>query len=176
MSEKNAYEAGDAVSIGRSRSRLAQGFVLGGALLVASLIVVLLAGTEDRGTLWAVGLLVVFGLVVLVQALRAALDPAPWLVIDRQGVWYKEWGLPPVPWAEIEKHYQTGSRLQAYLALALRDQESYFAALAQDRGTKVRFGRLIRPKLLLIPANTLDASFRQIQDAMSAFAAAAEKD
>lgn len=169
MSDRPA--APEPVTFARSRSRSAQGFVLSGAMLVAGLVTLLLSGDHGESYLWSGLLLVAASLAVLVQALRTARDTAPWLVLDERGLWYKEWELPPVPWSEIDDHYQTGSRLQAFLAIALRDQEAYFAALAERGGKAVRFGRLIRPGLLLIPANTLDGDFRQIQDAIARFLA-----
>ena len=171
MSSKTTSDAGEAarrapVTFARSKSRRAQGFVLSGVLTAVGLATIVLSGGLGESYVWTGGLLVVLGLVFLVQAIRTSRDTAPWLVIDARGLWYKEWGLPPVPWPEIADLYQTGSRFQAFLAVALRDQEAYFAGLAERGEGRVRPGRLIRPGLLLIPANTLDSNFRQVQIAI----------
>ena len=110
--------------------------------------------------------LIAIGLGALAHAFHQARDRSPRLVIDRAGVWFKEWELPVLPWDQVFDVYQKGIKLRPYVIVLLRDQNQYFASLPPRERQRVKFSRLIKPGLLLIPAGAVEATLPEIETAI----------
>lgn len=158
---------------GLARARLQHGILLGGVLAVIGLWVLVFAGPSlpDRWLIGGVNLALASG--ILLYSLRRARDRRPRLVIDDDGVWFHEWGAFSVPWEQIAETYTSGSRLQSYLCLRLRDPEAFLASLTEETRAKLKPGRLLRPPELLIPHAAVEASFDEIEEALRQGRAAA---
>ena len=62
--------------------------------------------------------------------------------------------------------YQKGIRMQAFVVVQLRDQDTFFAALPAAARRRVKFGKLIKSGSVLIPQGAVDASLKDIERAI----------
>ncbi len=152
-----------------SRSRLQHGVLLAvvlGAIGVASL---LFAGPAlpDGQLLGIVNLALAAG--VLAYIGHAARDTRPRMVIDREGLWYRDWGIGPVPWRQIGHAEIGGIRLNAYLSIELRDPDALLASLDEKTRRRFKRNRLVRLPRLMVPNDALDAPLDEILDAIRAY-------
>jgi hypothetical protein len=145
-----------------SRARAQHGLLLG-AVLASIGIGVLLFGAgsvPDSGLIGAINLAIAAGLVVF--ALRTARDRTPHLILDRRGIWYRDWGIGPVPRSQIADVYASGARVQAFVTIELCDAEKFLARLPRDQARRLKANRLARLPELRIPNGALDAPFHEI--------------
>ncbi|MCH8809888.1 MAG: hypothetical protein IH993_08670, partial [Proteobacteria bacterium] len=97
---------------------------------------------------------------------RSARDQRPRLVLDRDGVWFRDWDIAAVPWAAIDAVYTSGSRIQAFITLSLRDPEGFLSALPRAERARLTSNRLFRRPELRIPHNALDAPLDEVLAAL----------
>ena len=150
---------------GRSRTR--HGLVIGTVCAAFGLALLLFAGegVADRQMLGS--LLLALGAGVALYAWYTGQQAGTQLRIDEHGVWLREWGLT-VPWAAIEDVYQTGSRLQLFITIKLRDAEAFLASLSRDEARALRANRLWKDPELRIPYNAVEATRDEMLDAIRA--------
>jgi len=145
---------------GRSKTR--HGMFLGAFLAVIGLGVLAL-GTPlipDPGLIGAVNLALAAG--VLIVVVRAGHDRRPRLVIDTDGLWYRDWNMGKVAWTQVAAAYIGGSRLMRFVVLRLRDPEGFVAALSQAERASIRSNRLVRLPDLRIPNGVLETSLDEL--------------
>ena len=149
-----------------SRTRIQHGFLLTAVLAAIGLALLLFAGPSlpEGSLVGALNLLFAAGVFAFV--FRSARDPRPRMVLDREGIWFRDWGLPVVPWPQVKDARITGSRLLGSVCVELRDPESLLAGLADRARAKIRSNRLVRLPRLLIPDSTLDAPLNEIAEAI----------
>ena len=140
-----------------SRSRLQHGYLLGGVLMVFGILIltVLSAAIPDSGLIGLAHLAVGGG--VIGWALRIARDPAPRLVLDADGVWYRDWGTRAIPWEQIGSVYTSGSRMNSSVCVEVRDAERLLAIVPAGDRQKFKTNRLVNLPRLFIPNNAVDA-------------------
>ncbi len=159
-----------------SPARLHHGLLVAAVVAAIGLGILLFAGpaVPDSEIIGAVALALAAGLAGF--ALHAARDPRPRLIVDSQGVWFRDWGLPRVPWRGVAAVQTVGIRLQPYVCVELRRWEDFVATL--DEATRARCGanRLIRWPRLRIPNNAVDATFDEILAALRDAKARADGD
>jgi xanthine/CO dehydrogenase XdhC/CoxF family maturation factor len=136
-----------------SRTRTQHGFLLGAVLALVGLGTLLFAGPSvpDAELVGAVAV-----------ALRNARDATARMVLAGEGIWFRDWGIGPVPWAAIDDAYTSGSRLQAFVSLRLRDPDGFLASLPDTERVKLKGNRLYRSPDLRIPHGALDAPLDQV--------------
>ncbi len=149
-----------------SRARVQHGILLSVVLAVIGLGSLFFAGPSvpDAELVGAVVLVIAAG--VLIVVVRSARDTRPRLVLDRDGVWFRDWGIEKVSWAAIDTVYTSGSRLQTFITLSLRDPEGFLNALPQAERAKLTSDRLFRRPELRIPHNALDATLDEVLTAL----------
>lgn len=103
---------------------------------------------------------------IFYSAQRSVRDRRPHMVLDREGVWYRGWGVGKVRWAELLDTYPSGARVQAYISLRLADPEGFVAALPDGERTKLKGNRLYRSPELRIPHGALDEPLEEILNAL----------
>ena len=142
--------------------KLKHGLLIAGLLTLIGLWMIFFAGPlVAYGELAGyVNLTLAAGLAAM--ALRRARDPRPLLVLDQGGVWYRDWGLAPVPWDRIAGVTLGGSRLQSFATLEVTDAEALLGDLSPELRRKAEANRLVRPPRLLIPNGALDAPLPEI--------------
>ena len=149
-----------------SRARVQHGILLGAVLAVIGLGSLFFGGSSvpDAELVGAVVLVLAAG--VLIVVVRGMRDTRPRLVLDRDGVWFRDWDIAKVSWAAIDAVYTSGSRLQAFITLSLRDPEGFLNALPEAERARLTSNRLFRRPELRIPHNALDAPLDEVLAAL----------
>jgi len=151
-----------------SRTKLHQSYLLGGVLVVIGLVIFLIGQQViPDATLIAMGHVVVGG-GVIAYSLRLARDTRPRLVLDGDGVWYRDWKTRPIPWEQIRAVTTTGSRLSSFVCIEVRDEQTLMHIIPPGDRQKFQTNRLVRLPKLFIPNNSVDASFAELVDAIKA--------
>ncbi len=145
-----------------SRTKVQHGLLLATVLAVLGLAVIGIGASAiaDAGLIGGINLVIAAG--ILVSVMRGARDRRPRLVVDRSGIWYRDWEISTVPWPEIADAAIGGPRLLSVLAVRLRDPDGYAARLPDAERPKLRSGRLYRAPVLRIPHGALDAPLDEI--------------
>ena len=168
MNDDNAPAAGINVAFRSSRAKRVHGLVIAGVLAAVGLLAIFAAGPglPDGGLIGAVNLALAGGVVVYV--LRAAWNPGVDMVLDDNGVWFRDWDLPPVPWRYVANAYTAGIRLRPMVYIDLNDAESFFAQLDAAAQNRSRASPHVRPTRLTVPNGALDAPLTDIVEAILA--------
>lgn len=151
-----------------SRIRVEHGLLLGAVLALIGLGTVLFAGTAVRDAELVGGVVLALSAVMLVVTWRNARDTRARMVLDSDGVWFRDWNIHRVPWAALDDAYTSGSRLQAFVALHLHDPDGFLAGLPEAERKSLRTNRLARMPELRIPHGTLDAPLDEVLTAIQA--------
>ncbi len=141
------------------------GLILGCFLLVIGLGILLFGAGRVDGHVATGGLVLLLGLGVVGYTLWSRRRAGPQLRIDDAGVWFKDWGVR-VPWREIEDAYQSGTRLQPFVTLRLRDPRAFLAGLGTDEAKVLQGNRLWKAPELKIPNAVVEASQREVLEAV----------
>jgi hypothetical protein len=151
-----------------ARSKTQHGLLLGVVLLVIGLAVMAIGEPTipDAGFVGAINL--ALAAVVLAVVWRGARDPRPRMVLDQDGVWYRDWGIEAVPWREIAHAAIGGSRMQSYLGVTLADAARFQAGLSDAARKKLGSNSLVRLPELRIPHGALDAPLDELLTAIEA--------
>jgi hypothetical protein len=151
-----------------SRTRLQQSYLLGGVLVAIGLVIFLIGQQViPDATLIAIGHIVVGG-GVIGYSVRLARDPRPRLVLDADGVWFRDWNTRPIPWEQIRAVTTTGSRMSSFVCIEVRDEQTLLHIMPAGDRQKFKSNRLVRLPKLFIPNNSVDASFAELADAIKA--------
>jgi len=151
-----------------SRTRMQQSYFLGG-LLVAIGFIVFLIGRQiiPDATLIAIGH-VVAGIGVVAWTIRQSRDPRPRLVMDADGIWYRDWNTRPIPWEQIRGVSTSGSRMSSFVCIEVRDEQTLLHIIPPGDRQKFKANRLVRLPKLFIPNNSVDAPFNELVGAIKA--------
>ena len=151
-----------------SPSRIRQGFIVGLLTILVGVWASIYGHQATDNSGWIALFLVFIGLGAIAHAVYRLRDGRPRLVIDQSGIWFAEWDLPVLPWDQVVEVYQTGVRMRAFVALQLRDQNAYFASVPTAERHRIKMGKLVKPGFLLVPQGAVDASLKDIEEAVRA--------
>ncbi len=151
-----------------SRARVQHGTLLCVMLALVGLWALLFAGPSVRDAELVGAVALAMSAVMSFVVLRKARDTSARMVLDGTGVWFRDWEIGPVPWTAIDDAYTSGSRMQAFISLRLRDPDGFLAALPEAERKTGRGNRLYRSPELRGPHGALDASFDEILAAIKA--------
>ncbi len=145
-----------------SPARLRHGLVLAGVIAAIGLGILLFAGPSvaDAPLIGAVSL--ALAAIIGAFVLRTTRDPKPRMVLGADGVWFHDWGLPPVPWPRVSRIYSVGSRIRPLICVEVDDWEEFAATLDEATRARCRSNRLVRSPRLMVPNGTVDASFSEV--------------
>ncbi len=151
-----------------SRGRVQHGILLGVVLALIGVWALLFAGPSvpDAELVGGIALAMSAGVLFVVQ--RNARDTSARMVLGGEGVWFRDWKIGPVPWAAIDDAYTSGSRMQAFVSLRLRNPDDFLAGLPEAERKSLRRNRLYRSPDLRIPHGALDAPLDEILAAIKA--------
>lgn len=99
---------------------------------------------------------------VVAYVARTAWNPGVGMVLDDRGLWFRDWGLPPVPWRHVGDVTAVGIRLRPLIRVEMKDWDAFIAGLDQAARRRCRGNPLIRPPRLMIPNGALDAPLDDI--------------
>ena len=168
MTDDNAQAAGIIAAFRVSRAKRLHGLVIAGVLAAVGLLAMFAAGPAlpDGQLIGLVNLALAGGVVVYV--LRTAWNPGVGMVLDDDGVWFRDWDLPPVPWRHVANAHTAGIRLRPLVHVELHDAETFFARVDADARKPRRANPLVRPTRLTVPNGALDAPLTDIVEAIRA--------
>ena len=166
MTEDNARAAGINVAFRVSRAKRLHGLVIAGVLAAVGLLAMFAAGPAlpDGQLIGLVNLALAGGVVVYV--LRTAWNPGVGMVLDDDGLWFRDWGLPPVPWRHVHGAYMTGIRLRPLLCVELGDADVFLGQIDAATRRRCRNNPLVRPPRLMVPNGALDAPLTDVMAAI----------
>ena len=151
---------------GPSRSKIKHGLIVGGVLVATGLWTLLLAGESLPDRVGTGLLAVAAGLAFALHAWWSGRTAGVQLRLGPEGVWFRQWGVT-VPWSEIAEAGQSGTRLQPYVALILKDPEGFLGRLPTADGRALRVNRLWKPPELRIPKGTVEAGQEELVAALA---------
>ena len=136
-----------------SPAKRRHGLIIAGLLTAVGVIALLLAGPAlpDGVMIGAIALALAAGFAVHVLRATGATDVV--LTIDGDGVWFRDWGLPKVPWRHVAGIHVAGIRLRLLIHIDLIDGEAFFAGLDKAQ----RANPLVKPDRLVAPGGAFDA-------------------
>ena len=137
------------VAFAGSPGKRRHGLIISG-LLAAAGVVAMISGVADGMMIGAVVL--AMAALFAVHVLRSTGGSDAVMTIDADGVWFRDWGLPKVPWRHIGGIHVVGIRLRLLIHIDLIDGEAFFAAIGK-RPTSP----LVRPNRLIAPGGAFDA-------------------
>ena len=149
-----------------SSARRVHGLLIAGLLAVVGVIALFSAGPglPDGELIGALNLVLAGG--VAVYVVRTAWHPGIDLVLDDDGIWFRGWDLPPVPWRHVAQARIAGSRIRTLLYVELDDPEALFAAIDAAAGKRRTANALVRTTRLLIPNSALDTPLAEVAEAI----------
>ena len=151
-----------------SRTRVQHGILLGAVLALIGMGTLLFAGPAVRDAELVGAVALVMSVVMLVVSWRSARDTRARMVLDSDGIWFRDWAVRAVPWAAFGDAYTSGSRLQAFAALRLHDPDGFLAGLPEAERKSLGANRLARMPELRIPHGALDAPLDVVLAAIKA--------
>ena len=142
------------------------GKVVGGVLATVGVILLLVPeGVVSDGLLIGVVMIALGGGVLLMTA-RTARDKRAHLVVDDEGIWYRDWGLDVIPWDEIDRVYVRGLRFKIMVCVELKDPEGFVATMSPANRSRLGSNPLIQLPVLRLPPKVLDATMDELMTAL----------
>ena len=139
--------------------------IIGGLCAAVGLAMLLFAGDEVPDRHLVGGLTTVLGLAIALYAWRRGRPAGTHLRIDAEGIYFRDWGFV-VSWRDVEDVYQTGSRLQPFVALKIRHPHAFLAAFGDKQARALRGNPLWRDPELRIPFGAVEAAPEELLDAI----------
>ena len=143
------------ITFAGSPGKRRHGLVIAGLLAVVGAVALLSAGPSLPDGVMIGGLALVLAAGFAVHVLRSTGDRGAILTIDRDGVWFRDWGLPKVPWRHVAGIHVAGIRLRLIIRIDLIDGEALLAGL--DEAQRRTTSSLVRPDRLAAPAGAFQA-------------------
>ncbi len=137
------------VSFAGSPGKRRHGLIISGLLAVVG-IVAMISSIADGMMIGAAAL--AMAALFALHVLRTTGGADAVITIDGDGVWFRDWDLPKVPWRHIGGIHVAGIRLRLLIHMDLIDGEAFFAAI-----DKPPTNPLVRPARLIAPGGAFDA-------------------
>ncbi len=155
-----------AVTFGISPGKRTHGMIIAGLLAVTGLVAFVAAGpaVPDGETIGLVALALAAALVFHVRRTTGATGPS--LVIDGDGIWFREWNMATVPWHFVAGSRMAGNRLRPLIYIEFNEDADLFAHMEAEGGVRPALGPLVRRTRLIIPNSALDAPLNQVAAAI----------
>jgi len=165
MTETDREIVPDTLTIGVSKSRRLHAMIVAGLLSVVGVVAFFFGdGHTGDGELIAIVCLCLAAW--MLYSSRSALTKGTAMTINADGIWYRDWGLPVVPWRHIADAYPDGSRIRLLLRIDLKDAEAFFASLDDKTQRRAKRNALIKKDRLVIPHNALEMPIADMASAI----------
>jgi hypothetical protein len=145
------------VTFGVSPGKRTHGMIIVGLLTVSGLIALAAAGPSlpDGEMIGAVALILAAVMAFYVRRTTAATGPG--MVLDGDGIWFREWAIPAVPWRFIAGARMAGNRLRPLIYVEFDESQDFFAHIEATGDFRPALGPLVRRNRLIVPNSALDA-------------------
>jgi len=155
---------------GISKNKIQQGYLLAGFMLVSgfALIFFLDSASEDAAMIGVVN--IGFAALIFFMTRRSLANSRRLLVLNDDGIWYRDWKAPVIPWDQISYMEVGGSRIKAALLVALKDPETVIASIDASDRTNFEKNPLFNAPVLKIPNASLAVPLDQVLEKMKEFA------
>lgn len=151
-----------------SRTKLQQSYLLGAVLIAIGAIVYVFGHrTLPDATAIAVGHLLIGG-AIIAFSYRQGHDGEARLVLDPDGIWFRDWQTRAIPWQQVRGVAAAGSRMNSFIAVEVRDEQTLLHIIPASDRAKFKANRLVRLPKLFIPNNSVDAPFDELIETMNA--------
>ncbi len=156
------------VTFGVSPGKRTHGMVIAGLLAASGVVSLIAAGPSvpDGETIGLVAL--ALAAVVFFHVRRTTSTTGPAMVLDGDGIWFREWGMDAVPWRFIAGVRMAGNRLRPLIYIELDNSADLFAHMEASSGTRPSLGPLVRGGRLVVPNSALDAPLNEVAVAIRA--------
>ena len=145
-----------------SPSKRTHGMVIVGLLAVSGVVALIADGPSvPDGTMIGLGS-IVLAAVLLLYVRRITGAAGPGLVLDGDGIWFREWNLPTVPWRFITGSRMAGNRLRPLIYVELDESEDLFAHFEARGEARPALSPLVRRGRLIVPNSALDAPLNEV--------------
>ncbi len=144
--------ASQGVSFAGSPGKRRHGLIISGLLAVVG-IVAMISSIADGMMIGAAAL--AMAALFALHVLRTTGGADAVMTIDGDGVWFRDWDLPKVPWRHIGGIHVAGIRLRLLIHIDLIDGEAFLAGL--DGAPRRPANPLVRPDRLTAPGGAIDA-------------------
>lgn len=154
---------------GISKNKIQQGYLLSGFMLISglALMFVLDSASEDAAVIGMVN--IAFGVIVFLMTRRSAINSRRLLVLSNEGVWYRDWKGPVIPWNQIAGLNLGGNRIKAAIEVTLKNPEIIVTMLdASDRAAFEK-NHLANMPVIKIPNGALEVSLDEVLEKMKEF-------
>ena len=131
------------------------GLIVAGLLAAVGVIALIAAGEALPDGVMIGSLALVLAAGFAVHVLRSTGAAGDVLTIDSEGVWFRDWNLPKVPWRHVAGIHVAGIRLRLLIHIDLIDGEAFLAGL--DGAPRRPANPLVRPDRLVAPGSAFDA-------------------
>ena len=161
MTDSNQEPAGAAITIGVSKSRRKH------ALIIAGFLAVIGFGSFIAGEGYVPDHELGGGVCGAVAVLVLMVSRGAWtegvaMTIGDEGIWYRDWNLPVVPWRHIDRAYATGIRLRPLLRIDLVNAQTFFGGLDDEIRGRLPGNTLIKANHLLAPNGALEMPIAEV--------------
>lgn len=155
------------VTIRSSKSRRFHGRILAGVFSVIGALSFLMGDNYVPDNEFVAGVCAIVAVAVyFISSSSSSRGVA--MTISKEGVWYRDWKLPVIPWRHVDRAYSTGIRLRPLLRIDLADAEILFSELNNTGAQNLRNHELVKSDHLLIPNGMLEAPISEISSAINA--------
>lgn len=149
------------ITIRLSRSRRIHALVIAGVFVAAGIVSVLVGGRHAPNSS-LIAIVCFVGAVLVYGISRGSWSKGVAMTISREGVWYKDWKLPVIPWCHVGHAYPTGIRLRPLLRIDLVDAQKFFSELDEMALRKIDSHPLVKSNYLLVPNGILEVPISEI--------------
>ena len=149
---------------GISKNKVQQGYLLAGFMALSGLALMfyLNEASEDATLIGMINL--IFAAVVFYMTRRSITKSSRLLVLNSDGVWFRDWKGPVIPWQQIGNAELSGSRIKASVRITLKDPEAVMTLLDAADRTAFEKNPLINMPVLKIPNGALAVPLEQVQE------------
>ncbi len=155
-----------AVTFDVSPGKRTHGMIIAGLLAIVGILSLFAAGPglPDGNMIGAVALAVAAAMAFHVRRTTGATGPG--MVLDGDGIWFREWGMDPVPWRFIAGARMAGNRLRPLIYIEFDESADLFAHMEADGGARPALGPLVRRGRLVVPNSALSAPLNEVAAAI----------
>ena len=154
------------VEIKSSGARRLHGQIVAGVFGASGILCFFVDGSYISNNMLVASLCILTAIIVFYLA-RRSWSKSVVMTISLDGVWYKDWKLPTIPWHHIGRVYTTGVRLRPLLRIDLHNAEHFFAELDESARKTLKGHPLVKGDHLLVPNGVLEFPISAISAAIN---------